>query len=98
VLDRPSPDDTTSILAATVSEPVSGRAMEVWTTEPGIQFYSGNSLDGTLVGASSNVYRQGDGFALETQHYPDSPNQPDWPTTTLMPGDQYVTQTIYKFV
>jgi aldose 1-epimerase len=97
VLDRPSPDDTTSILAATVTEPVSGRTMEVWTTEPGIQFYSGNFLDGTLKGPAG-VYRQGDGFALETQHYPDSPNQPDWPTTTLMPGDQYVTQTIYKFV
>jgi aldose 1-epimerase len=97
VLDRPSPGDTTSILAATVTEPVSGRTMEVWTTEPGIQFYSGNFLDGTLVGASGNVYRQGDGFALETQHYPDSPNQPDWPTTELQPGDQYTSQTVYKF-
>jgi aldose 1-epimerase len=98
VLDRPSPDDTSLILAATVNEPTSGRTMEVWTTEPGIQFYSGNFLDATLVGPSGGVYRQGDGFALETQHYPDSPNQPDWPTTVLQPGDQYVTQTVYKFV
>jgi len=97
VLDRPSPDDTSLILAATVTEPTTGRKMEVYTTEPGIQFYSGNFLDGTLVGTSGGVYRQGDGFALETQHYPDSPNQPDWPTTELKPGEQYQTQTIYKF-
>jgi aldose 1-epimerase len=97
VLDRPSPDDKSLILAATVTEPTTGRKMEVYTTEPGIQFYSGNFLDGTLVGTSGGVYRQGDGFALETQHYPDSPNQPDWPTTELKPGEQYQTQTIYKF-
>jgi len=97
VLDRPSPDDKSLILAATATEPTSGRTMEVYTTEPGIQFYSGNFLDGTLVGPSGGVYRQGDGFALETQHYPDSPNQPNWPTTELKPGEQYQTQTIYKF-
>jgi aldose 1-epimerase len=97
VLDRPSPDDKSLIVAATVSEPTSGRVLEISTTEPGIQFYSGNFLDGTLVGTSGHVYRQSDGFALETQHYPDSPNQPDWPTTELKPGEQYQTTTIYKF-
>lgn len=84
-------------LAATVSEPTSGRVMEVWTTEPGIQFYSGNFLDGTLIGPAGSMYRQGDGFCLETQHYPDSPNQPDFPSTVLQPGDTYQTTTVYKF-
>jgi len=97
VLDRPSPDDTSMIVAARVSEPTSGRTMEVSTTEPGIQFYSGNFLDGTLVGTSGTPYRQGDGFALETQHYPDSPNQPDWPSTELRPGETYTTTTVYAF-
>lgn len=97
VLDRPSPDDKSLIVAATVTEPTSGRKLEISTTEPGIQFYSGNFLDGTLVGTSGKVYRQSDGFALETQHFPDSPNQPDWPTTELKPGQQYQTATIYKF-
>jgi len=97
VLDRPSPDDTSMIVAARVSEPTSGRTLEVSTTEPGIQFYSGNFLDGTLVGTSGTPYRQGDGFALETQHYPDSPNQPDWPSTELRPGETYTTTTVYAF-
>ena len=82
VLDRPSPDDTTLIVAARVVDPESGRVLEISTTEPGIQFYSGNFLDGNRVGASGKMYRQGDGFALETQHYPDSPNQPDFPSTS----------------
>ena len=60
--------------------------MEVWTTEPGIQFYTGNFLDGTLVGSSGGMYRQGEAFCLETQHFPDSPNQPDFPSTTLRTG------------
>jgi aldose 1-epimerase len=97
VLDRSSPDDKSLIVAATVTDPTSGRTLEISTTEPGIQFYSGNFLDGTLVGKSNKVYRQGDGFALETQHYPDSPNQPDWPTTELKPGEQYQTTTVLKF-
>jgi aldose 1-epimerase len=84
-------------LAATVSEPTTGRTMEVWTTEPGIQFYSGNFLDGTLIGSSGTMYRQGEAFCLETQHYPDSPNQPDFPSTVLQPGDTYETTTVYKF-
>jgi aldose 1-epimerase len=84
-------------LAARVVEPRSGRVLEVITDQPGIQFYSGNFLDGTLVGTSGRMYRQGDGFALETQHFPDSPNHPNFPSTVLSPGERYQTTTIYKF-
>ncbi len=84
-------------LAARVYEPVSGRVMEVWTTEPGIQFYAGNFLDATLVGASGRLYRQSDGFALETQHFPDSPNKPHFPSTVLRPGERFESTTIYRF-
>lgn len=97
VLNRPSPDDTSLITAATVTEPVSGLTMEVMTTEPGVQFYSGNFLDGTTIGTSGHPYRQGDAFCLETQHYPDSPNQPDFPSTELQPGEEYTSQTVYRF-
>jgi aldose 1-epimerase len=97
VLDRDDPGDTSKILAARVSEPDSGRVLSIYTTEPGIQFYSGNFLDGTLVGTSGRMYRQGDGFALETQHYPDSPNHANFPSTVLRPGEVYETQTIYQF-
>jgi aldose 1-epimerase len=89
--------DGEMFLAARAVEPVSGRTLEVLTTEPGIQFYSGNFLDGTLVGTSGQMYRQGYGFALETQHYPDSPNHEDFPTTVLQPGEVYETTTIYRF-
>ena len=84
-------------LAARLKDPRSGRVLEVLTDQPGIQFYSGNFLDGTLVGTSGRMYRQGDGFALETQHYPDSPNHPNFPSTVLAPGQRYATTTIYKF-
>jgi aldose 1-epimerase len=84
-------------LAARVYHAASGRVMEVWTTEPGVQFYTGNFLDGTIIGTSGKMYRQGDGLCLETQHYPDSPNQPNFPTTTLKPGNTYRTTTIYRF-
>jgi aldose 1-epimerase len=97
VLDRASPDDASEIVAAVVVEPESGRRMEVRTTEPGIQLYTGNFLDGTLVGPSGNVYRQGDGFCLETQHFPDSPNRPEFPTTELRPDGEYTSTTIYAF-
>ena len=97
VLDRPSPDDTSMIVAGTVTDPESGRTMEIRTTEPGIQFYSGNFLDGTITGPSGKVYRQGDAFALETQHYPDSPNQPTFPTTVLQPDQEYTSTTVYAF-
>lgn len=84
-------------LAATVYEPTSGRLMEVWTTEPGLQFYSGNFLDGHLTGKRRESYEFRNGFCLETQHFPDSPNQPDFPNTILKPGETYQTTTIYKF-
>ena len=83
--------------AASVSESSSGRHMEVWTTEPGIQFYTGNFLDGTLIGKDGKVYKQRYGFCLETQHYPDSPNKPKFPSTVLKKGGHYRTTTIYRF-
>jgi aldose 1-epimerase len=97
VLNRPSFSDTSLLLAARVKEPDSGRVLSIYTTEPGIQFYSGNFLDGTLVGTSGHMYRQGDGFALETQHFPDSPNHANFPSTVLRPGQEYKTTTIYQF-
>jgi aldose 1-epimerase len=84
-------------LAATVYEPESGRFMEVFTTEPGVQFYAGNFLDGILVGKDNIKYVRRAGLCLETQHFPDSPNQPAFPSTILQPGQTYQTQTIYKF-
>ena len=84
-------------LAATVYEPKSGRVMEVLTTEPGLQFYSGNFLDGSVAGANGQSYLKNTGFCLESQHYPDSPNKPKFPSTTLRRGQQYSTTTIYKF-
>lgn len=83
--------------AAEVVEPTTGRTMTVATTEPGIQFYSGNFLDGTLTGKGGRVYPQRAGFCLETQHYPDSPNHPNFPTTQLTPGQTYATQTVFTF-
>jgi aldose 1-epimerase len=83
--------------AATVFEPGSGRTLEVWTTEPGIQFYGGNFLDGQLIGKSGRAYSHRSGFCLETQHFPDSPNQPDFPSTVLRPGEVYSTVTEYRF-
>ncbi|WP_460975018.1 aldose epimerase family protein [Spirosoma knui] len=82
---------------ATVYEPTSGRMMEVLTTEPAVQFYTGNFLDGTLTGKGNVVYKKRTGLCLETEHYPDSPNQPKFPTTTLKPGETYQTTTVYKF-
>ena len=84
-------------LAASVYEPTSGRQMDVYTTEPGIQFYSGNFLDGTITGKDGNVYQKRSAFCLETQHYPDSPNQADFPSVVLNPGETYETSTRYKF-
>jgi aldose 1-epimerase len=84
-------------LAARLEDPSSGRVLEVLTDQPGIQFYSGNFLDGTVVGTSGRAYRQGDGLALETQHYPDSPNHPNFPSTVLRPGDRYNTTSVYQF-
>jgi len=83
--------------AARVFAAASGRQMEVWTTEPGVQFYSGNFLDGTITGKRGVVYGKHSGFCLETQHYPDAVNQPTFPSVILRPGSIYSTQTIYKF-
>ena len=98
VLSRESMDDTSLMLAARLYEPGFGRILDVWTTEPGIQFYAGNFLDGTLYGTSGRSYRQSDGLCLETQHFPDSPNKPDFPSTVLLPDDTYETTTIFKFL
>ena len=84
-------------LAARVLDPASGRQMEVWTTEPGVQFYSGNFLDGTITGKRGVVYGKHSGFCLETQHFPDSVNHPGFPSVILRPGGVYRTETIYKF-
>jgi aldose 1-epimerase len=87
----------TLALAARVYEPNSGRVMEIDTTEPGIQFYSGNFLDGSITGKSGKVYHKHYGFCLEPQHFPDSPNHPDFPSTILDPGDKYMSLTVFKF-
>lgn len=84
-------------LAAKVLDPESGRVLEVHTTEPGVQFYTGNFLDGTIIGKSSKPYLKRSGFCLETQHFPNSPNQPDFPSTLLLPGEEYTSKTVYKF-
>lgn len=83
--------------AALVVEPVTGRTLEILTEEPGIQFYSGNFLDGTITGKHGRVYGHRSGFCLETQHYPDSPNQPAFPSTILRPGEEYGTRTVLIF-
>jgi aldose 1-epimerase len=83
--------------AARVVEPRSGRTLEVSTEEPGIQFYAGNFLDGSITGKGGHVYAHRTGFCLETQHYPDSPNKPDFPSTILRPGQEYKTRTVFKF-
>ncbi len=83
-------------LAARVYEPKTGRVMEIYTTEPGIQFYSGNFLDGSAKGKGA-VYKKHYGFCLETQHYPDSPNKPDFPSVVLKPGEKYTHLTVHKF-
>lgn len=84
-------------LAATVYEPTTGRVLEVLTTEPGVQFYSGNFLDGTLVGKSGKPYPRRSTVVLETQHYPDSVNQPKFPATVLRPGETYRSSTAFRF-
>jgi aldose 1-epimerase len=92
VLSKPSP--TALSLAAQASDPLSGRTLTVLTTQPGLQFYTGNGLNGSLVGTGGKIYRQSDGFALETQHFPNSPNQPNFPSTVLNPGQTYDQTTI----
>jgi aldose 1-epimerase len=84
-------------LAAILYEPTTGRVVEAWTTEPGIQVYTGNFLDGTSHGKGGKTYERRSAVCLETQHFPDSPNHPDFPTTTLAPGQEFHSITIYKF-
>ena len=94
VLNRAGPGLT---LAATAEDPVSGRTLTVTTTEPGVQLYTGNFLVGELVGTTGRLYRQGAGFTLETQHYPNSPNQASFPSTTLNPGTPFDSTTVFSF-
>jgi aldose 1-epimerase len=96
VLNRP--DESGGVVqAAQLWDPSNGRLLTISTDQPGIQFYSGNFLDGTLYGTSGRQYRQGDGLALETQHFPDSPNHPNFPSTELDPGQTYHTTTVLNF-
>lgn len=101
VLNRPSFDDKSMMLAAVLYEPMTGRTLEVWTTEPGLQVYcenwEGQWANPMKFGPGGNFYRQGEGIALETQHFPDSPNQPDFPSVVLRPDETYQTTTIFKF-
>jgi aldose 1-epimerase len=96
VINRKDSDNGLT-LAARAHEPTSGRILEVFTTQPAVQFYSGNFLDGTIVGKQGHAYKQRTGFCLETQHYPDSPNHPDFPSTILRPGKTFHSQTVFKF-
>jgi aldose 1-epimerase len=84
-------------LAAKVYEPTSGRIMEIHTDQPGVQFYTGNFLDGSVTGKAGKVYQKNYGFCLETQHFPDSPNKPDFPSVVLHPGQKYTTETVLRF-
>lgn len=84
-------------LAARVEDPSSGRVLEVLTTQPGVQFYTGNFLDGTITGKGGKVYKRRYGFCLETQHFPDSPNHPKFPTTELKPGETFHNTTVFRF-
>lgn len=96
VLNKPTAGDLS--LAARVHEPRTGRILEVLTTEPAVQFYSANTFSGALVGCGGGTYRQTDGFALETQHFPDSPNHPEFPSTVLRPGDVFRSRTVWRFL
>jgi len=84
-------------LCAKVFDPATKREMDVYTDQPGVQFYTGNFLDGSLTGKGGMKYKKHYAFCLETQHYPDSPNEPKFPSTVLNPGSTYSTTTIYKF-
>jgi aldose 1-epimerase len=90
-------NNTGLVEAARAEDPQTGRTLTVSTTEPGVQFYTSNFIDGAFMGTSGHIYRQGAGFTMETQHYPDSPNHPDFPTTTLNPGQTYDSTTVFAF-
>lgn len=93
--EKPKQNDL--VLAARVTEPTSGRTLEVWTTQPGVQFYTGNFLDGSVTGKEGHVYKRRYGFCLETQHFPDSPNHPKFPNTILRPGETFHQKAVFKF-
>jgi aldose 1-epimerase len=97
VLNKSGPTFAGLRFAAAALDPASGRLLTVWTDEPGVQFYSGNFLDGHLVGISGHTYRQSAGYTFETQHFPNSPNQPNFPSTVLKAGQTFATTTIYAF-
>jgi aldose 1-epimerase len=96
IVDRKTGDEKTLVPAAEAFDPSSGRVLEVWTTEPGIQLYTSNYLDG-VHGKSDHAYQRRDALCLETEHFPDSPNHPAFPSTELKPGGHYATTTVYKF-
>jgi aldose 1-epimerase len=93
--DKAKPDELS--YAAEAYDPDNGRILKVYTTEPGLQFYTGNYLDGTVLGSANTIYRQGEAFTFETQHYPDSPNQPSFPSTELKPGQTFHSTTVFRF-
>ena len=97
VLNRRNPAADSVVHAAHVADPSTGRTLDVFTTEPGIQFYSGNFLDGSITGKAGHIYKYRYGLALETQHYPDSPNHTNFPSTILRPGQQYRSRTVFAF-
>jgi aldose 1-epimerase len=98
VIDRAANEPAGTLrFAARLEDRGSGRVLEIETTEPGLQFYSGNFLDGSLVGFAGHIYRQGDGLCLETQHTPDSPNRADFPSTVLRPGQVFASTTVHRF-
>ena len=97
VLTRGNSAADALVHAARVVEPTTGRTLEIYSTEPGLQFYSGNFLDGSITGKGGHVYSFRYGLALETQHYPDSPNHPNFPSTILRPGEHYHSRTVFQF-
>ena len=97
VINNSGPKLDGLLLDARATDPASGRELSVWSDQPGVQFYAGNFLTGTLVGIGNHTYRQGAGYTFETQHFPDSPNEPAFPTTELDPGHTYNTTTIFNF-
>src|SRR5690606_29674880 len=96
-LRRAQADESELVHAASVEDPGSGRRLDVYTTEPGMQFYSGNFLDGSIIGKHGKRYVKRAGFCLETQHFPDTPNRPEFPSTRLDPGQVYRSRTEFRF-
>jgi aldose 1-epimerase len=97
ILNRGNVAADSLVHAAHVADPSTGRTLDIFTTEPGIQFYSGNFLDGSITGKAGHIYKYRYGLALETQHYPDSPNHPNFPSTILRPGEKYTSRTVFAF-